>query len=178
MDSTIDQGQFRDSFAGRAIVLADLPDGTARDLAAKVNHQAGPGDAALRTRREFDALFDGIVVSAGPDPSTATLRLTDEQGRPTAAGRLVDAFRAASIGKDEFFHQPMYMVAIDDWPAAQMLPEEPVTATGDARIAIWPSDPQDPSRVPAADRTVVFASSTFSLVNSGNKTKEAPKRSW
>src|SRR4051812_35639295 len=134
---TIDQHQFRDLFADRAIVLADLPDGTARELAGKVNQQAGPGDATLRTRREIDALFDGIVVVAGPaqgaphgDPPT--LRLADGQGVPTAAGRLVDSFRAASIGKEEFFRQPMAMVAIDDWPATEMLPEKPVTATGDA----------------------------------------------
>jgi CotH protein len=183
VDSTIDQHQFRDSFADRAIVLTDLPEGTARELAAKVNHQGGPGDATLRTRREFDALFDGIVAGAAPDQSTAqgnapTLRLTDEQGLPTAAGRLVDSFRAASIGKDEFFHQPMSMVAIDGWPATEMLPEKPVTASGDARIAIWRTDPSDQPWAPAADRSVLFASSTFSLVNSGNKTKDAPKRSW
>jgi CotH kinase protein len=180
---TIDQHQFRDFFADRAIVLADLPDGTARELAGKVNQQAGPGDATLRTRREIDALFDGIVVVAGPaqgaphdDPPT--LRLADGQGVPTAAGRLVDSFRAASIGKEEFFRQPMAMVAIDDWPATEMLPEKPVTATGDARITIWRADPQDQRRMPPAERSVLFASSTFSLVNSGNKTKDAPKRSW
>ena len=179
VDRTIDQHQFRDLLADRAIVVADLPDGTARELAAKINEPAGPGDATLRTRREFDALFDAIVDTAGPaQGSPSTLRLTDEAGGLTASGALVTAVRNASIGKDEFFREPVYMVAIDDWPVDEMLPEEPVASTGDARIAVWRADPGDQRPIPSSDGSVLFASSTFSLVNSGNRTRNAPKRSW
>src|SRR5205814_4467777 len=120
------------------------------------------GDATLRTAAEFDALFAAIVRVAGPD----------------RAG-LVDRYRAAAIGKEQFFAAPMYMVGISDWPATEMRPEEPVPATGDARIALRRADPGDPQRVPAPDGSgVLLSSSTFSLVNSGNRTKHAPKRSW
>jgi hypothetical protein len=184
MDVSINAQQFRDLFDDRAIVVADVPAGVARDLAAKANRPAGPADATLRTRQEFDALFDGIRLEAGPDPGVAAgdppmLRLADQHGAQTAAGRLVDSYRAASIGKEEFFGRSMYMVAISDWPAADMRPEKPVTATGDARIALWRANPGDQRAVPPPDDSgVLLTSSTFSLVNSGNRTKNAPKRSW
>jgi CotH kinase protein len=184
VDNVIDQGQFREYFADRAIVVADVPAGTARDLAAKVNEPAGPGDATLRTQREINTLFDSIRQEAGPEHGAPagdppTLQLVDGAGAATAAGQLVDAYRTASIGKEEFFHQPMYLVAISDWPPADMRPDQPVAATGDARVAIWRTDPQERRPVPGPPGSgVLFSSATFSLVNSGNKTKYAPKRSW
>jgi CotH kinase protein len=177
MDAVIDEKQFRDMFDDRAIVVADVPPGTARELAAKVNRPAGLGDATLRSRAEFDALFDGIRQNAGDDGEQ--LRLTDEHGAPTVAGQLVDTYRRASIDKEAFFAAPMYQVSITDWPAADMRPEEAVEATGDARIALWRADPGEMRRVAPPDHAgVLFTSSTFSLVNSGNRTKYAPKRSW
>jgi hypothetical protein len=183
MDVSINAQRFRELFDGRAIVVADVPAGAARDVAAKANRPAGPADATLRTRQEFDALFDGILLEARPDQGAAAdppiLRLTDEHGAQTAAGRLVDSYRAASIGKEEFFGRSMYMAAISDWPAADMRPEEPVAATGDARIALWRASPVDQRAVPPPDDSgVLFTSSSFALVNSGNRTKDAPKRSW
>jgi hypothetical protein len=174
MDAGINAKQFRDMFDERAIAVADLPPGTAHDLAAKVNRPAGLGDATLRTRAEFSALFDGLRQD-GAD----VLVLTDGQGTPTTAGRIVDTLRRASIGKPEFFARPIYQVSITDWPPADMRPEVPVEATGDARVALWRADADDTRPVPpAGDSGVLFTSSTFSLVNSGNRTKEAPKRSW
>jgi len=60
-----------------------------------------------------------------------------------------------------------------------MRPEEPVVASGDARIALWRTEPGDQRAVPGPDDSgVLFTSSSFSLVNSGNRTLRAPKRSW
>ncbi|WP_433362116.1 CotH kinase family protein [Actinoplanes sp. CA-142083] len=155
----MDEKQFRKMLENRAIVVADVPAGIARDLAAKANRPAGPGDATLRTKAEFGALFDAIQ---GPD-----------------AERLAGTYAKVSIGKKELFAQPMYQVAITDWPAAEMKPEEPVVATGDARIGVWRTDPADQRKLPSPDASgVLFTTTTFSLVNSGNKTKYAPKRSW
>ncbi|MFF5290369.1 CotH kinase family protein [Paractinoplanes globisporus] len=155
----MDEKQFRQMFEDRAIVVADVPAGTARDLAAKANRPAGLGDATLRTRAEFDALYDAIQ---GPE-----------------AERLAEAYEKASLGKEDFFARRMYQVAITDWPPAEMRPEEPVESSGDARVGLWRADPGDQRVVPPPDEAgLLFTSSTFSLVNSGNKTKFAPKRSW
>jgi CotH kinase protein len=183
VDTSLDRHQFRDVFDDRAIVVADVPAGAARDLAAKVNRPAGPADATLRSRAEYDALFDAIRQEAGTDEGPQSgepmLQLVDEHGERTVAGRLVDIYRDASIGKKEFFGRPMYLASISDWPTADMRPDEPVVSTGDARIALWRIDPGDQKPVPVpADSGVLFTSSTFSLVNSGNRTKHAPKRSW
>ena len=42
MDNSMDAHQFRDLFDSRAIVIADLAPGTARELATAVNRPAGP----------------------------------------------------------------------------------------------------------------------------------------
>jgi hypothetical protein len=177
LDTGIGEKQFRDMFDDRAIVVADLPSGAARGLAGKVNKPVGFGDATLRTRAEFVALFDGIRQDNGDDGDV--LRLIDEHGAPTVAGRLVDTYRQASIGLQDFFDRSMYQVSITDWPLSEMRPDEPVIATGDARVSLWRADPGDTRVVPPPDDAgVLFTTSTFSLVNSGNKTKYAPKRSW
>src|SRR3954451_7661393 len=101
----MDRKEFRNTFEARAIVVADVPAGAARDLAGKVNRPAGPADATLRTRAEYDALFDAIRQEAGTDedaqPGEPMLQLVDEHGERTVAGRLVDIYRDASIGKKE-----------------------------------------------------------------------------
>jgi CotH kinase protein len=176
LDTEITRKQFRGLFADRAIVVADVPSGAARDLAAKVNKPAGLGDATLRTRDEFVALFDGLRQDDGRGD---VLRLADEQGAPTVAGRLVGTYRRASLGLQEFFDRSMSQVSITDWPAGDMRPDEPVVAAGDARVGLWRADPADTRVLPPPDDAgVLFTTSTFSLVNSGNKTKYAPKRSW
>src|SRR5947207_1172347 len=76
VENSINAHQFRDLFDNRAIVIDDLPPGTAHDLAAEVNRPAGPGDATLRTEAEFNALFDAIRRAVGPDRE-AMERLVD-----------------------------------------------------------------------------------------------------
>jgi hypothetical protein len=177
MDAGIGEKQFRDLFEDRAIVVADVPAGAARELAAKVNQPAGLGDATLRTKAEFVSLFNAI---GGDDAANGeVLRLTDEHGAPTTAGRLVDTYRRTSIGLQELFDRSMYQVSITDWPRNEMRPEDPVIATGDARVSLWRADAGDERVLPPPDDAgVLFTTSEFSLVNSGNKTKFAPKRSW
>jgi CotH kinase protein len=81
--------------------------------------------------------------------------------------------------KDEFFDQPMYMVEITGWPRDDPRTDEPVASSGAARLALWRTDPADPRHIPppGADG-VLFSTGTFSLVNSGNRTLHADKRSW
>src|SRR3954471_11109209 len=119
----MEKKQFREMFEDRALVVADVPAGTARALPAAANRPAGPGDATLRTRAEFDALFAAIEAAG--------------------AEQLIDTYRKCSVGKEKFFAQQMYQVAITDWPTADMRPEEPVVASGNARIALWRAETGD-----------------------------------
>jgi hypothetical protein len=85
--------------------------------------------------------------------------------------------------KDEFFQQPMYMLHVTGWPPDAVRPseplEKPVVAPADARLALWPADPADGRHItPRGNAGALYESSTFSLVNSGNRTLRAPKRSW
>jgi len=82
-------------------------------------------------------------------------------------------------GKDEFFDQGMHLVEVTGWPEEHLEPEEPVDAPDGARLAIWPTDPRDARHIPApGEDGVLFATTTFSLMNSGNRTLRVPKRSW
>jgi hypothetical protein len=176
MARRLDQDKFRKLFKNRAIVVTDLPLGLGRELAEKVNRPAGPGDSALRTRGEFDALFDELRAAAG---TGTVLELVDQQGAPTAAGTAVGDYQRASIGKAEFFDRPMYQVEISRWPEGEMRPETPVASDGQARIALWRVAADDQRHVPPPDDSgILFTSTTFSLVNSGNRTLRTPKRSW
>jgi hypothetical protein len=85
--------------------------------------------------------------------------------------------------KDEFFQQPMYMLHVTGWPPDAVRPseplEKPVVAPADARLALWPADPGDGRHItPRSDAGASYETSRFSLVNSGNRTLWAPKRSW
>ena len=180
MDRILDRKHFRALFADRAIVVADLGPGGPRDLAAGVNQATGRGDAVLHTRAEYDALFDAVArdVAHAPAVDAAAVAMADDEGRPTPAGATVHAYLAASIGKRELFGWPMCQVEISGWPASQLRPEEPVIADG-SRLSLSRADPQDARRVPPpVDGGVLFTSTTFSLMNSGQMTKYSPKRSW
>ncbi len=84
-----------------------------------------------------------------------------------------------TLDKGQFFDQAMYMVHVTDWPPGQLQPTTPVESSGNARLALWPTDPRDGRPIPPPDEHgVLFATSTFSLANSGNRTALAPKRSW
>jgi CotH kinase protein len=71
------------------------------------------------------------------------------------------------------------MIHVTGWPAGDFTPDEPVDASDDARLALWRTGPSQATPVPPPDAEgVLFATPTFSLMNSGNRTKHAPKRSW
>jgi hypothetical protein len=178
MEKRLDKGQFWDAFKNRAVVVAELPHGLSRDLAAWVNETEGRGDDSLRTRAEYSALFD-LVLQELAEPASASLPLVDDAGRVTAAGQAVDDYTRASKGKEEFFDQDMHLVEVTGWPEEHLQPEEPVDAPDGARFAIWPTDPSDARHIPPPDEDgVLFATTTFSLMNSGNRTLRVPKRSW
>ncbi len=179
MDETLDKRHFVDLFKARAVVVTDLSRGHARTVAEQVNEQVGRGDASLRTKAEYSALFDALLREPDSLAGPATLRLRADGAGPTAAGQAVEQYLRASTGKAEFFDEPMYVISVAGWPADHLTPEEPVEASGDARLALWPSDPADARHVPPPEQEgVLFATPTFSLMNSGNRTLRAPKRSW
>jgi hypothetical protein len=179
MKKTLDKGQFWDLFKNRAVVVTDLPPGQGRDLAERVNEAEGRGDASLRTGAEYSALFDLLLRDPGSASTPAGLMLLDQHGHVTAAGQAVELYLKASTGKDELFDQAMYMIHVTGWPQPDRLLEEPVEASGGARLALWGTDPGDRRHLSPPDQEgVLFATSSFSLMNSGNRTLRAPKRSW
>jgi hypothetical protein len=178
MHDRLDKGQFWDTFKTRLVVVTDLPPGHARDLASEVNEVVGRGDASLRTEAEFSALFEGLLREARPASDTGALVLRDEASL-TPAGQLVQEYLAASENKDEFFEQPMYMIHVTGWPSDRLTPDDPVESSGDGRLQLWRTDPQDGRHLaPPGEEGVLLSTPTFSLMNSGNRTKHAPKRSW
>ena len=170
MPNSLDRDQFRSDFADRALPVADLAPGQARDLAAQVN-AAG----SLHTRGEYEELFDLLVGTFEADPAATTLTLADGGG-PTPAGQVVAAYQQAAVDKDRFFAEPMHLVQVTGW-AGGLHPKRPVEATGGAELAIARTDPGDPRHLPPAGSRL-FASTTFSMVNSGNRTLYASKPSW
>jgi hypothetical protein len=134
MQKVIDKGQFLDMFKGRAVLVTSVASGRNQDLANQVNETEGRGDAALRTKAEFSALFDLLTRQFDADRSNNGLALLGGDGRPTAAGQAVEGFLKASEGKDEFFEEEMYLVRVTDWPREKLLPDEPVEASGNARL--------------------------------------------
>jgi spore coat protein CotH len=181
----VNQRQFQDRFKGRAIVLTDLPQGRPRGIAEEVNESVGRGDATLYTKAEYVALFHALLkepdsrAPAEVDPSSGTLLLTTAAGDPTVAGLSMAQFAAASIRSAEFFAEPMYVVSISGWPRDNLKPDKPTTAPDGASLRVWRTDPGDARHAPPEGASgTLFASSTFSLSNSGNRTAYAPKRSW
>jgi hypothetical protein len=85
--------------------------------------------------------------------------------------------------QDVFFDRALYVVDVHGWPEGQVYPPkpltEPVVAPGGARLRLWETHPHDTRHLPppAADG-VLLDTGHFSLVNSGNRTLSAPKRSW
>ena len=178
MDDTLDRAQFWDTFKTLAVVVTDVPPGHGRDVAEQVNEAEGRGDASLRSKAEYSALFDALLKEPGSAVAADTLRLRDGTA-PTAAGAMVQDYLAAAIDKTEFFSWEMYVVHVTGWPADAFTPEEPVASSGDARLELWRTDPRDDRRVPPPGQEGVLVSTpTFSLMNSGNRTLRAPKRSW
>ncbi|HYV80419.1 MAG TPA: hypothetical protein VE979_20040, partial [Streptosporangiaceae bacterium] len=98
MDTAVGRDRFWEMFKGRAVVVSELPAGPSRILANVASELAGRDDASLRTKAEYEALFDLLLAHVPPAPP-AKLRLLDETGRPTAAARAIEDYIGASLGK-------------------------------------------------------------------------------
>jgi hypothetical protein len=81
--------------------------------------------------------------------------------------------------KADFFGRDMYMVHVTNFPHEKLVLQKPVKSSGNARLEVWATDPQDQRHIPPpGDEGVLFGASTFSVMNSGNRTLYAPKPSW
>ncbi len=179
MKETLDKGDFWDLLKKQAIVVTELPQGRGRDLANQVNHTVGHGDATLRTKAEYGALFDLLDAEVDIRKQDGELTLLDPAGKQTETGELVAAYLEAAKGKDELFDHAMYMVVIEDWPTQHLTPEDPVYSNGKSKLSAWSTDPGLPQHLPPpGEQGVLLSTKGFSLKNSGNRTLRAPKRSW
>ena len=98
--------------------------------------------------------------------------------RKTAAGGVAVAERETAKQAGGFYGGAMYLVQVSDWPADKLTPEQPVQSSGAARLLVAAADPQDSTIPVVLPDAALFATTTFSLMNSGNRTLRAPKRSW
>ncbi|WP_413758829.1 CotH kinase family protein [Streptomyces sp. MMBL 11-3] len=172
MDRTIAKGTFRDAFKNQTVAVSALAPGAARRLAERANATAGPDDAALRTKAEFGALYDLLLAEQADTsggPVDGGLLCLGPDGELTAIGRIVDELLGAAENKTEFFAQDMYQVKVTGWPAGVLTADEVMEAPQGARLTLARS---------ASPHETLFATSSFSMVNSGNMTAHAPKRSW
>ena len=81
--------------------------------------------------------------------------------------------------KDEFFTADMYMVHITGFPQQPGVLMRQARAPQGARLDVWRTNPADDRHIPGPGAEgLAFSTSSFSLVNSGNRTLHAPKRSW
>ncbi|WP_306338662.1 CotH kinase family protein [Streptomyces sp. KL118A] len=169
MDRTIGKSTFRDTFKNQAITVSALPSGTARRLAERANATAGPIDAVLRTKAEFSTLYDLLLAEQSDVSGDGSLVLLDPDGQLTAIGRIVDQYLDSAENKTEFFAQDMYQVKVTGWPPGVLTADDVREAPPGARLSLARRDAPD---------DVLLATPSFSMVNSGNLTAHAPKRSW
>ena len=151
MDRTLDKGGLWDLFKRRAVIATDLPPGPTRDIAYQVNEAEGRGDATLRTKAEYSALFDALLrAESATAGGVLTLR---DNGQLTNAGQAIEDYLKVAVDTDEFFDHPMYAVHVTGWPANAMQPEQPVDAPAGARLEVWRIDPADaqPNPAPGAE---------------------------
>jgi len=85
----------------------------------------------------------------------------------------------AARAKDEFFGAGMYMFHITGFPQQPGVLAGQSDAPDGARLDVWRTDPADGRHIPGPGAAgVAFSTPGFSLINSGNRTLHAPKRSW
>jgi hypothetical protein len=81
--------------------------------------------------------------------------------------------------KDEFFSAGMYMFHITGFPQQTGVLVHEVKAPAGARLEVWRTDPASERHIPGPGADgIAFSTPAFSLINSGNRTLHAPKRSW
>lgn len=81
--------------------------------------------------------------------------------------------------KDEFFSADMYMFHITGFPQPSGVLTRKAEAPQGARLDVWHTDPASERHIPGPGAEgVMFSTQRFSVINSGNRTLRAPKRSW
>src|SRR3954454_20534792 len=81
--------------------------------------------------------------------------------------------------KDAFFSAGMYMFHVTGFPQQPGVLTSKAEAPQGARLDMWRTDPASDRHIPGpGPEGVAFSTQSFSLVNSGNRTLHAPKRSW
>jgi CotH kinase protein len=86
--------------------------------------------------------------------------------------------------RDEFFAGPMYVVDVRGWPPDLVHPAKPLEtrlpAPPGARLGVWEMHPHDDRPLPDPGPGVakLLDVERFGMGHSGNRTLEAPKRSW
>jgi hypothetical protein len=181
MEKTVNKQQFWKMFKGSAIIVTALRQGgRSRDIANQVNHAEGRGDASLRTRAEYNALFDLLHEEVDTNHVEDVLTLQDNNGNLTEVGTQVQQYLEALQDKDDFFKSKMYMVHITGWPKKYFRPLEAVNSPPGAQFAFWKIDPKSDLHIapPLENEGILFITDDFSVRNSGNLTLYAPKPSW
>jgi hypothetical protein len=81
--------------------------------------------------------------------------------------------------KDEFFSADMHMFHVTGFPQQPGVLTSKAEAPHDARLDVWPTGPASNQHISGPDAEgAAFGTQGFSLINSGNRTLHAPKRSW
>ena len=81
--------------------------------------------------------------------------------------------------KDEFFSAGMYMFRVTGFPQQSGVLTSKAEAPQGARLEVWRTDPASNRHIPGPGAEgAAFSTQSFSLINSGNRTLHASKRSW
>src|SRR5882724_7984054 len=81
--------------------------------------------------------------------------------------------------KAEFFSADMHMFHITGFPQQSGVLTRKMEAPRDARLEVWRISSASERHIPGPGADgVEFSTQCFSLINSGNRTLRAPKRSW
>jgi CotH kinase protein len=84
-----------------------------------------------------------------------------------------------ATAKDGFFAAAMYMFHVTGFPQPASVVLRRAEAPPGARLDVWHTDPDDARHIPGPGAEgVALSTPAFSLMNSGNRTLRAPKRSW
>jgi len=79
----------------------------------------------------------------------------------------------------EFFATDMHMFHVTGFPQQSGVRVRQAGAPPGARLEVWPTDPADDQHIPGPGAgSPLLRTGSFSVVNSGNRTLHAPKRSW
>jgi CotH kinase protein len=148
------------------------------DTRGRLLAQARPAHAAVvrpdaRCIRTTAAASDQVeMICDGDSALTVAGQLGERMSKTNEASQPARA-------KDEFFSADTYMFHVTGFPQQPGVLTSKVEARQGARLDIWPTDPTSNHHISGPDgKGAAFGAQGFSLINSGNRTLHAPKRSW